>query len=90
MKQNISCFFLRYFLNASLFINGVLCLNAQLQGKSRARKLIRMRTRLAVEKCISRWIHHTGKENTKFYAAENTLLHNFHQATCPINHIICL
>ena len=31
-----------------------------------------------------------AKENTRFYAAENTLLHNFHQATGPINHIICL
>ena len=31
-----------------------------------------------------------AKENTRFYAAENTLLHNFHQATCPIKHMICL
>ena len=28
-----------------------------------------------------------AKENTRFYAAENTLLHNFHQATCPIKHM---
>ena len=25
-----------------------------------------------------------AKANTRFYAAENTLLHHFHQATCPI------
>ena len=30
------------------------------------------------------------KDNTRFYAAENTLLHNFHQTTCPIKHMICL
>ena len=29
-----------------------------------------------------------AKENTRFCAAENTLLHNFHQATCPIRHMV--
>ena len=31
-----------------------------------------------------------AKESTRFHAAENTLLHNFHQATCPIKHMVCL
>ena len=29
-----------------------------------------------------------AKENTRLNAAENTLLHYFHQATCPIKHMV--
>ena len=68
-----------------------LCLNTQ--GTSRARKLgrMRIRIRLAMEKNAFPAVLTTqAKENTKFYAAENTLLHNCHQATCPIKHLVCL
>ena len=30
-----------------------------------------------------------AKENMRFYAAEHTLLHNFHQAGCPVKHMVC-
>ena len=29
-----------------------------------------------------------AKENTRFLAEKNTLLHNFHQATCRIKHMV--
>ena len=31
-----------------------------------------------------------AKENTRFYAAEYTISHNFHQATCAEKHMVCL
>ena len=46
-----------------------------------------MRIRLAVEKCISLWIHHTGKRKHEILCSGK---HFFAEFSCPIKHIVCL
>ena len=65
------------------------CLNTYLQEKSQARILGRMRIHLAVEtNAFPAGFTTQAKENTRFDAAENILLHNIHQATCLIKHMV--
>ena len=68
-----------------------LCLNTHLhvQGKSQAPLLGRMRIRLAeVINAFAACFATQAKENTRFNTFK--LLHYFHQATCPIKHMVCL
>ena len=89
MKENISCFYLRYLLNA--LINGVFMLKYTPTRKKPSPK-VRSDAHPpgSGKNAFPAGFTIQAKDNTRFYAVEHTLLHNFHQARCPVKHMVCL
>ena len=91
MQGSISCFYLRYLLNAYLLINGVLMLKyTPIRNKPSPKARSDAHPPSSGKNAFSAGFTIQANENTRFNAAENTLLYNFHQATCPIKHMVCL
>ena len=87
MKEKISCF---YLLNAYLLINGVFMLKyTPTKDKPSPKARSDAHPHSSAKNAFPAGFTTQAKENTRFYAAENTLLYNFHQATCPIKHMVC-
>ena len=88
MKENILCFYLKYLLNAYLLISGVFMLKyIPTRNKPSPKARSDAHPPGSGKNALPAGFTVQAKENTRFYAAEHTLFHNVHQATCPV---ICL
>ena len=80
MKKNSSCFYLRYLLNAYLLINGVFIWNAHQSYKEQAERegSVGGASAWQWKNAFPAGFTTEAEQNTRFYAAENTFLHNIH------------
>ena len=86
MKENISCFYLP--LNVYLLIIGFFMLKyTPTMNKPSSKARSDAHPPDNGKNAFLAGFTTQVIENTRSYAAEITLLHNFHQATCPIKHI---